>query len=104
MRGHAEIGRVIEVISRYDRTFHLLGQSRYDRADGGGDVLTGEVWCTAHHRWRDAEAQREHDHVMYIRYEDEYRRGSDDRWRIAARTVGVDWTETRVVDVPGATP
>lgn len=95
MRGHDEIGRVIERIGIYSHTFHFLGQSHYVRTEPGA---SGEVSCIAHHRWHD---DVDLDHVMYIRYRDEYRRGQDGRWRIAARTVGVDWSETRVVDVPG---
>ena len=95
MRGHVEIGRIIERIAVYSHTFHFLGQSHYLRTDTGA---SGEVSCIAHHRWRD---ETDLDHVMYIRYRDDYRAGEDGRWRIAARTVGVDWSETRAVDVPG---
>jgi hypothetical protein len=100
MRGHAEIGRVIERIGMYQQTFHFLGQSGYALNATGA---SGEVSCVAHHRWRDAD-DGELDHVMYIRYADEYRVGDDDRWRISARTVVVDWSETRAVDLAGKRP
>lgn len=100
MSGHAEIGRVIERIGRYRQTFHFLGQSGYALAS---NVTSGEVSCVAHHRWQDEE-EGELDHVMYLRYADEYRTGDDDRWRIAARTVVVDWSETRAVDLAGKRP
>jgi ketosteroid isomerase-like protein len=96
MSGHDEIGRIVERIARYSHTFHFLGQHDYGLTDTGA---TGEVSCIAHHRWAADDA--EHDHVMYIRYLDGYRRGEDGRWRIAARTVGVDWSETRRIDAPG---
>lgn len=95
MQGHHQIGRVIERIGIYSHTFHFLGQSHHVRRAAG---VSGEVSCVAHHRWRD---EVDLDHVMYIRYADTYRPGRDGRWRIATRAVGVDWSETRVVDVPG---
>ena len=98
LRGHAEIGRIIERIAIYQQTFHFLGQSDYSLTAARA---SGEISCIAHHRWR---AEAELDHVMYIRYADEYRTGADDRWRIASRTVMVDWSETQVVEVPGRRP
>jgi hypothetical protein len=97
MRGHAEIGRVVELIARYPRTFHLLGQGRYevDR-----DRASGEVYCVAHHYVPGDEGAR--DHVMYIRYEDVYSRDHGGTWKIDRRDVRTDWTETREVhDAPG---
>jgi hypothetical protein len=133
MSGHAEIGRVIERIGIYPQTFHFLGQSGYalTAKDTSGEVARlapgpgvsaatshrarsvaspiapiptgafGEISCVAHHRWQD---DGDFDHVMYIRYADEYRVGDDDRWRISARTVVVDWSETRTLDVSGRRP
>ena len=98
MRGHAEIGRVIERIGIYRQTFHFLGQSAYALTAEGA---SGDVTCIGHHLWHDG---GELDHVMYIRYADGYRIGDDDRWRIAARTVVVDWSETRAVESPGRRP
>jgi len=97
LRGHVQIGRITEWIAVYSQTFHFIGQSSFRPTDAG---VVGEVSCIAHHRWSD---EVEFDHVMYIRYQDEYRVGADNSWRIAARTVRADWTETRIVDVPGRT-
>jgi hypothetical protein len=97
LRGHVEIGRITERIAIYAQTFHFIGQSSYAPTDVGA---SGEIYCIAHHRWRD---KVELDHVMYIRYHDMYRLGTDDHWRIATRALQVDWTETKVVDVPGKT-
>jgi hypothetical protein len=97
MRGHAEIGRVVELIARYPRTFHLLGQGRYEVH---GDRASGEVYCVAHHYSPSDEGAR--NHVMYIRYEDAYRRDNGGSWKIERRDVRTDWTETHpIADMPG---
>lgn len=92
LRGHAEISRVIELISRYPATFHLLGQSRYEVR---GDRASGEVYCVASHYVPSDQGDR--NYVMYIRYEDEYRRDRGGPWQIERRDVRPDWTETRQV-------
>jgi SnoaL-like domain len=92
MRGHAEIGRVVELIARYPATFHMLGQSRYEVT---GDRARGEVYCVASHYVRSD--QGDTSYVMYIRYEDEYRRDRGGPWMIERRDVRPDWTETRQV-------
>ena len=89
LRGHDQIGDVTETISRYDRTFHFLGQSAYEPPDEGLDpkgTASGEVYCIAHHWTHGRPAW-----VMYIRYHDIYRRYDDSGWLIAARRVVVDW-------------
>ena len=93
MRGHAEIGRVVELIARYPATFHLLGQGRYEVA---GDRASGEVYCVASH-YIPAD-QGAGNHVMYIRYDDEYRRDPSGPWKIERRDVRTQWTETRQTD------
>jgi hypothetical protein len=99
MRGHEEMGRVIDLIAVYPKTYHLLGQGLYDIGD---QLATGEVYCLAHHYSRGG--QHDQNYVMHIRYQDEYRTNGDGdgdgdgEWRIASRVVQVDWTETR--DLP----
>ena len=44
--GHQELGRIPALITRYTRTFHLVGNHLYDIQ---GDEATGEVYCSAHH-------------------------------------------------------
>jgi hypothetical protein len=85
-RGRDELAEVITRIARYDKTFHMLGNTRYEIS---APAATGEVYCIAHH----LDAART-DHVMYIRYHDDY---THDRhgWRIVERRVLVDWRETR---------
>jgi hypothetical protein len=98
MRGHPEIGRVVELIARYPATFHLLGQGRYEVR---GDRATGEVYCVASHYV--PSDQGDSNRVMYIRYEDEYRRDRGGPWQIQRRDVRPVWTETRKVrEAPGA--
>jgi len=98
MRGHPEIGRVVELIARYPATFHLLGQGRYEVR---GDQAAGEVYCVASHYVPSAEGDS--NRVMYIRYEDEYRRDRGGPWQIQRRDVRPVWTETRQVgDASGA--
>jgi hypothetical protein len=90
MRGHAEIGRVVQLIARYPRTFHLLGQGRYEVR---GDRASGEVYCVANHYIPDDQGAS--NLVMYIRYQDQYRREPGGPWKIERRDVHPDWTETR---------
>jgi hypothetical protein len=94
-RGRDELADVITAIARYDRTFHMLGNARYDIAD---DTATGEVYCIAHHLAASPshEGGAPTDHVMYIRYRDDYGRDPHG-WRIVERRVLVDWRETRSI-------
>lgn len=85
-QGRAVLTEVPALLGRYARTFHHLGQARYDVH---GDVATGEVYCTARHVTTDDPPEV---HVMHIRYADRYRR-VDGRWGIEDRRVLVDWSE-----------
>ena len=92
MAGHDELRPVTENIKRYPITFHFLGQSSYTLVDE--DRATGEVYCVAHHLSPGKGPNGETtDRVMYIRYADEYSRGADGQWRIAARELHPDWIE-----------
>ena len=83
--------------TRYAATMHLLGQSSYAI---DGDRASGDVYCLAHHI--ESTPHGGVDHVMYIRYADEYRRAATGVWRFVTRVGRVSWTETRAVDaVPG---
>lgn len=88
--GHAALAEVPSLLSRYARTFHHLGQARYDI---DGDTATGEVYCLAHHVTADDPPIV---HVLHIRYADRYR-CVDGQWGIEDRWVLVDWTEHRPV-------
>jgi len=95
LRGHGELVQVIERIARYDRTFHLLGQTLVESAGEG--VARAETYCVAHH-WLASEDGVE-DTVLYIRYEDTYRPGTDGAWRLAERRLHEDAREARDVTV-----
>ncbi|HEY3670802.1 MAG TPA: nuclear transport factor 2 family protein [Acidimicrobiia bacterium] len=99
IRGAERLARIPEIIQRYPKTFHMLGQSTYSIDD---DEATGEVYCIAHHLTLDEPAGpgTGTDYVMFIRYEDTYRPNDDGAWRFAHRRLRVDWTETRVVNPP----
>ena len=86
--GYDELRTIPELITRYDKTFHFVGNHHCVL---NGDEATGEVYCTAHHL--NSEPHGGRDHVMLIRYQDDYRRGSDGQWLIASRRLVVDWTE-----------
>ena len=96
LRGAAELARVIERISVYDATFHFLGQATY-ASDGDGAGATGEVYCTARHLTRSRHGAT--DFTMLIRYRDRYARGAGG-WRIADRSVLVDWTALQTAAPP----
>ena len=82
--GHEELRAIPERLGRYDRTFHLLGQSAY-RAHQG--MATGELYCIANHLRAGVNT------VMYIRYEDEYRQNVTGKWLLSSRRVVVEWVE-----------
>jgi hypothetical protein len=87
--GHDELGAIPEVITRYAKTFHFVGNHHVVL---NGDEASGEVYCTAHHL--DSDGGGATDYIMLIRYQDTYRRGPDGEWLIASRRLVVDWTET----------
>jgi hypothetical protein len=86
--GHEEIGVIPSVISRYEKTFHFLGNHLCRIT---GDEAEGEVYCTARHLSLGIHGGL--DFIMLIRYQDQYRRDPDQNWLIADRLVLVDWTE-----------
>jgi hypothetical protein len=88
--GHEALGAIPGLLSRYDKTFHFVGNHRY-AVDG--DSASGEVYCIAHHRSHDEHGAS--DFVMLIRYLDAYRRDDSGAWRIAERVVRQEWTESR---------
>ena len=89
--GREEIATAIGRLSRYVKTMHLVG-NQYLEVDG--DTATGETYCVAHHLLGESGSQV--DHVMMIRYLDQFRR-EPDGWRIAVRELQVDWTEERSI-------
>ena len=92
--GREEIATAISRLDRYVATFHFVG-NHYVTVDG--DEATGEAYCIAHHLLGESGSQI--DHVMMIRYQDQYRR-QPDGWKLAVRELRVDWTEERTVTSP----
>lgn len=90
LTGHDEIQRVIGIVARWPRTAHLIAQGLYV-IEGASAV--GEIYCTANH-FRGGEPDGRN-HVMHIRYLDNYVLDREGRWRIAHRRVVVDATEDR---------
>lgn len=74
--------------SRYDKTFHLLGNHRYWR---NGLGTYGEVSCTASHLERTRHGGIAF--VMHLRYLDEYVRSGTGSWVIHDRRLIVEWTQ-----------
>jgi hypothetical protein len=92
---------IMEYLTRYARTFHFIGNTRYDT---DGEHARGEVYCIAHHL--SAGEGGGEDYIMYIRYQDSYICRPDGQnsaqWRIRERRIVVDWTETVPAGAPGA--
>jgi hypothetical protein len=96
LTGHDALRAIPPRLGRtYDQTFHFLGQSSYSIGASEGEA-TGRVYCQAHHLRRPAAGGS--DFVMFIRYDDTYRRNPAGAWKFADRVVRVRWTETRAVD------
>jgi uncharacterized protein (TIGR02246 family) len=75
--------------AHYPRSMHFVGNHQVTLHD---DTAAGLVYCLAHHVY--ASGGEDRDTLMVIRYRDEYRR-TDDGWRIALRTLQIDWQEDR---------
>lgn len=93
MTGHTELAKLIKAVEYWPRTFHLVGQSLFHVTD---DHATGEVYCVANH-FSTADPVIGMNDVMYIRYEDTYRREVNGRWLIMERVVKTDAVERRDV-------
>jgi hypothetical protein len=82
-----DVGRIPKGLSRYDHTFHFVGNHR---CEVDGDSATGETYCFAHH------VTGTDNFVMTIRYEDQYVRTADG-WRIKQRDLRLLWTSNETV-------
>ncbi|WP_179469718.1 nuclear transport factor 2 family protein [Mycolicibacterium vinylchloridicum] len=98
LAGHDQLATVVQMVAGWARTAHLVSPGLYEL---NGERAGGEVHCTAHHFTTLADGKG-HDLVMHIRYQDQYRIGPDDHWRIISRTVLIDATEDRIVQMGGA--
>ncbi|WP_328473224.1 nuclear transport factor 2 family protein [Actinoplanes sp. NBC_00393] len=82
--GHEQIPRLLELLARFEKTFHLVGNACYEV---DGDTASGEVYCQAHH------LRSGLDFTTINRYQDVYAR-TDDGWRFTERIILIDWTYT----------
>jgi hypothetical protein len=85
LSGRDQLRSIPELLRRFERTFHFLGQSRYWWGDDG--QARGEILCTANHLSEGTNM------VMFIRYQDGYEQIDGHRWRISVRDVLIQWTE-----------
>ncbi len=88
-RGDGQLAMMVEAMAdRYAKTMHVMSNptSTID-----GDEATGSVHCVAHHLIVEEDAARTF--VVYLRYDDEFRRGRDGEWRIVRRDARFLWTE-----------
>jgi hypothetical protein len=91
--GRERMARGFARLSRYESTFHHVGQQSLVL---DGDRATGETYCLAHHVERADNGSRSV-MIMHIRYQDSYVR-TPQGWRFEQRVLMVDWRETRPLD------
>lgn len=123
--GPDALRQVAEMLRRYDRTFHVVADTRFTVE---GDSASGEVQCVAHHVSAASPAgggaadgqtgkagdggdggdgpegpagPAGTDMVWFIRYRDRYRR-SGRTWRFVRRELHLQWVEEHPVQVLGA--
>jgi uncharacterized protein (TIGR02246 family) len=90
LSGAVELAAPLDYLDQhYQRTMHFVGNHVVTL---DGDTASGLVYCLAHHVGAHGDGLR--DSAMALRYDDRYVRTTDG-WRIAHRTVEVDWEEHR---------
>jgi hypothetical protein len=89
--GDDGLADLLAAVARFDLTVHDVGTQRV--ALDGEDRARGEVLCAAHHVGAGT------DDLLHLRYDDDYRRDADGRWRIAARELRAVAQERRAVTV-----
>lgn len=87
--GREALTPVFDDLNRYDATMHFNGQSTVTLDHEWG---TGESYCIAHHLYSEDDERKLM--VAYLRYDDRFIK-VDGAWMFAARTIYVDWAETR---------
>jgi len=89
LKGREALTPVFDDLNRYDATMHFNGRSTITLDQEWG---SGESYCIAHHLFTE-DGQRKL-MVAYLRYDDRFIK-VDGAWTFAARTIYVDWAETR---------
>jgi hypothetical protein len=89
LTGREALAPVFDDLNRYKATMHFNGQSTItlDREWG-----SGESYCIAHHLYSEDDERKLM--VAHLRYDDRFIK-VDGAWMFAARTIYVDWAETR---------
>jgi hypothetical protein len=87
--GREGLTPVFDDLNRYEATMHFNGQSTItlDREWG-----RGESYCIAHHLYSEDDGRKLM--VAFLRYDDRFIK-VDGAWMFAARSIYVDWAETR---------
>jgi hypothetical protein len=98
LRGRESLTPVFENLNVYEATTHFNGQSTVVL---DGDRARGESYCIAHHV-SSADGERTL-MIAALRYRDTFTK-DDGTWRFAERRLYVDWTETRTLQAPVASP
>jgi hypothetical protein len=114
--GSHALGQVAAMLGRYDRTFHVVADARFEVE---GDLASGEVQCVAHHVTASAGAAQGPgpegavptppadpsgtDMVWFIRYRDRYRRTASG-WRFVRRELHLQWVEEHPVSMLAGPP
>jgi hypothetical protein len=87
--GREALTPVFDDLNRYEATMHFNGQSTITLDHEWG---SGESYCIAHHLYSEGDERKLM--VAYLRYDDRFIK-VDGAWRFAARSLYVDWAETR---------
>ena len=82
---------VLEMLSRFDYTQHLLGQCRIEV---DGDEAFAETYCNSHHVILPTESSIGSDLRLGLRYVDRLERRDGGPWLIATRICAFEWNYT----------
>jgi hypothetical protein len=96
LEGREALSPVFEDLNRYEATTHFNGQSTVTL---DGDSARGESYTMAHHVF--TEAGRRKIMIASLRYRDTFVK-IEGAWYFAARTLILDWSETRDLGAPTA--
>lgn len=91
LHGRAALAPVFEDLNRYETTTHFNGQSTVTI---DGDRAAGESYTIAHHVFTEDGNRKLM--IASLRYLDTFAK-IDGRWYFAARTLILDWSETRAM-------
>ena len=87
--GREALTPVFDDLRRYEATMHFNGQSTIALDHEWG---SGESYCIAHHLYSEDDERKLM--VAYLIYDDRFIK-VDGAWMFAARSIYVDWAETR---------